>query len=208
MKRAREDEAESQDSVVSEYVAGRALGVREVPFIPKKPARFFCRNCSRDITLEPRMRCNVCTPTFLLCLTCFSVGAELAPHKAHHDYCVHRSTHFPLYALDWGADEELLLLEGISLYGLGNWREVAQHVGTKTMDECSLHYFAVYVDTPTYPDPAEPLSEETIQAALPMPPAVKVHEKKVPFKPGLSSPIKSNMGSFMPLRGEFDTPYN
>ena len=50
---------------------GLALGVREVPQLTRKPARFFCRNCSRDVTLEPRMKCAVCPPGFVLCLTCF-----------------------------------------------------------------------------------------------------------------------------------------
>ena len=217
MKRVREDDdqdsfselaKETNDDIVSAYVEGVALGVREIPFLPRKEARMFCRNCVRDITLEARMRCAVCTPTFLLCLTCFSVGAELAPHKAHHDYAIQRSTHFPLYTEDWGADEELLLLEGISLYGLGNWFEVAQHVRTRTSDDCNSHFFSVYVDPPSYPDPKDPLSEETIQAALPMPEHAPVNEKKTKYKPGLSEPIKNTLGSFMPLRGEFDRPYN
>ena len=214
MKRARQDDAGEAEpagtgaDVVSAYVEGVALGVREIPYLPKKPARFFCRNCSRDITLEARMRCAVCTPHFLLCLTCFSVGAELAPHKAHHDYYILRSTHFPLYEPAWGADEELLLLEGISLYGLGNWFEIGQHVRTRTSDECNRHFFAVYVDSPSYPDPIDPLPEETIAAALPMPIRPRVDEKKPNYKPGLSLPMKANLGSFMPLRGEFDTPYN
>jgi transcriptional adapter 2-alpha len=198
----------ADESVISAYVEGIELGVREVPFLPKKPARFICRNCGKDITLDTRMRCNTCPGSFMMCLTCFSVGAELAPHKAHHDYTIHRSTHFPLYTADWGGDEELLLLEGISLYGLGNWREVAQHVGTKTTDECSTHFFAVYVDSDSYPQPVDPLPEETIKAALPMPIAPRVQEKKVVFKPGLSLPMKPNMGSFMPMRAEFDSPFN
>ncbi len=137
-----------------------------------------------------------------------SVGAELAPHKAHHDYYLMRSAHFPLYSLDWGADEELLLLEGVALCGLGNWPEVAQHVGTKLSDECRNHFFQVYVDSPHYPTPIDPLPEEQIRAALPMPVAPAVQEKKVIFKPGLSMPMKNHLGTFMPLRNEFDTPYN
>ena len=50
-------------------------------------------------------------------MNCFSVGAELEPHKSHHDYCVCTTTHFPLYDESWAADEELLLLEAVSMLG-------------------------------------------------------------------------------------------
>lgn len=40
--------------------------------------------------------------------------------------------HFPLLDECWGADEEILLLEAIEMYGLGNWSDVSDHVGTKS----------------------------------------------------------------------------
>lgn len=48
---------------------------------------------------------------------------------------------------------ELLLLEGISLQGLGNWQAIAEHVGTRTKDEIQKHYNSVYVDSPHWPVP-------------------------------------------------------
>ncbi len=137
-----------------------------------------------------------------------SVGAELAPHKAHHDYYLMCSARFPLYSHSWAAQEELLLLEAVALCGLGNWSEISQHVQTKSADDCRLHFFAAYVDSPNYPTPIDPLSEEEIRAAWPMPVAVPIVEKKVIPKPGLSLPMKNNLGTFMPLRNEFDTPFN
>jgi hypothetical protein len=35
----------------------------------------------------------------------------------------------PLLCPDWGADEEWLLMEAIELFGLGNWADIADHVG-------------------------------------------------------------------------------
>ena len=43
------------------------------------------------------------------------------------------------------ADEEMLLLEGIDSYGLGNWSAVSKNVGSKTAAECRDHYFEIYV---------------------------------------------------------------
>jgi hypothetical protein len=52
------------------------------------------------------------------------------------------------------ADEELLLLEGIDMFGLGNWTAVAEHVGTKGQEGCRDHYYSVYIDSPAFPEPA------------------------------------------------------
>lgn len=54
------------------------------------------------------------------------------------------------------ADEvsrELLLLKGISLHGLGNWKKIAEHVGTRTKDEVEQHYNAIYIESPNWPLP-------------------------------------------------------
>ncbi|XP_077247845.1 serine/threonine-protein kinase ATR-like [Tasmannia lanceolata] len=48
---------------------------------------------------------------------------------------------------------EILLLEGIEMYGLGNWTEVAEHVGTKNKAQCIDHYTTQYMNSPCYPLP-------------------------------------------------------
>jgi transcriptional adapter 2-alpha len=79
---------------------------------------------------------------------------------------------YPIFSDDWGADEyviissyhlksastshharELLLIEGISKAGLGNWQMIAEHVGTRTKEEVEEHYNSVYVDSPDWPLP-------------------------------------------------------
>ncbi len=42
------------------------------------------------------------------------------------------------------ADEEMLLLEAIDNAGFGNWTAVADHVGTKSKDECKVTWAAQY----------------------------------------------------------------
>jgi transcriptional adapter 2-alpha len=80
-------------------------------------------------------------------------------HKAWHDYKVvvsNRTTapvyssrqeqhSQPIFSPDWGADEELLLISGLILNGLGNWAEAATHIGTRTKEECQAHYEQVYL---------------------------------------------------------------
>ncbi|XP_059282326.1 transcriptional adapter ADA2-like isoform X2 [Lycium ferocissimum] len=60
---------------------------------------------------------------------------------------------FPLICADWNADEEMLLLEGMEMYGLANWAEVAEHVGTKSKLQCIDHYKSIYINSPCFPLP-------------------------------------------------------
>ena len=36
---------------------------------------------------------------------------------------------------------------GIVSQGVGNWREISEHVGTRTKEEVEKHYNEVYVDS-------------------------------------------------------------
>lgn len=117
-----------------------------------KGAFYHCNYCNKDISGKIRIKCVVC-PDFDLCIECFSVGAELTPHRCNHPYRVMDNLAFPLICPDWNVDEEMLLLEGIEMYGFGNWTEVSEHVGTKTRQHCIDHYKAIYMNSPFFPLP-------------------------------------------------------
>ncbi len=60
-----------------------------------------------------------------LCILCFASGSEsesLPNHRRNHAYCVEDNLAFTLYDKNWSAEEELMMLDGIEMYGLGNWR--------------------------------------------------------------------------------------
>ncbi|TVU44992.1 hypothetical protein EJB05_04458 [Eragrostis curvula] len=117
-----------------------------------KKALYHCNYCNKDISGKIRIKCSKC-PDFDLCVECFSVGAEVTPHRSNHPYRVMDNLSFPLICPEWNADEEILLLEGIEMYGLGNWAEVAEHVGTKSKAQCIEHYMTAYMNSPCYPLP-------------------------------------------------------
>jgi len=114
--------------------------------------RYHCNYCRKDITDCVRIKCSVCTD-FDLCVECFSVGVEISPHKNFHEYQVMDNMHFPLFDETWGADEEILLLEAIEMYGLGNWNDISDHVGTKNWLDCKTHYFETYINVASTPLP-------------------------------------------------------
>ena len=73
---------------------------------------------------------------------------------------------FPLFSEDWAADEELLLVEGLESFGLGNWEQIAEHIGTKNKLECERHYIEVYLNGPTWPIPVRSLDLKRIEYLL------------------------------------------
>ncbi|XP_044478071.1 uncharacterized protein LOC123205206 [Mangifera indica] len=57
--------------------------------------RYCCDYCNKIIR-GIRMNCAIC-PDFDLCVECFSVGAEVTPHKSNHPYKVHGQSLIPTY---------------------------------------------------------------------------------------------------------------
>jgi transcriptional adapter 2-alpha len=58
----------------------------------------------------------------------------------------------PIFDEDWGANEELLLLEAIEMYGFGNWSDIAEHVGgNKNKQKCEHHYIQTYLGNGVVP---------------------------------------------------------
>jgi Myb-like DNA-binding domain len=49
---------------------------------------------------------------------------------------------------------ELLLIDACQTYGLGNWADIADHIGSyRTKEEVEKHYYKVYLNSPNYPLP-------------------------------------------------------
>ena len=46
---------------------------------------------------------------------------------------------------DWSAAEELALLEAVEKHGIGNWKEIADQVGTKNERRVEEHYLDDYL---------------------------------------------------------------
>lgn len=98
-----------------------------------------------------------------LCADCLAHGtpAPEAPgppggHTAAHGYRVaDNAAAFTLFEADWSAADELALLEGVDVYGMGNWRDIAAYVGGgKTEAAAARHYLAAYLLSPTAPLPS------------------------------------------------------
>lgn len=129
---------------------------------------------------------------------------------------------FPLLSLDWSADEEMLLLEGLEMLGYGNWEDVSEHITTKNKDEVKEHYTKYYLNSPYWPNAdlsrlyslredvkrynANPslLDEVSPRNRGPKRTSTKIVLKK----PQPSRPVRTDLSNFMPLRGEFEVEWD
>ena len=130
----------------------------------------------------------------------------------------------PIFHGDWGADEELLLLEGAEIYGLGSWADIADHIGGyRTKDEVRDHYIDCYVNSANFPlpDRADPedrslqdsISKEEFQSRKKR----RIEERKDAAKaappttpkqkPTASVPACHEVQGYMPGRLEFETEF-
>ncbi|KAK5111288.1 hypothetical protein LTR85_012183 [Meristemomyces frigidus] len=189
--------------------------------------KYICNVCSNDITSTVRIRCasKQCVE-YDLCVPCFAQ----AKHNLHHDprthpYQVIEPHSIPIYDEGWGADEELLLLEGAEQYGLGSWADVADHIGGyREKDEVRDHYIHTYVNSPKFPLPerASPsdtrLSDQIPREEFQTRKRRRIEERKdaiaasattapVPAKPTSSVPSCHEVAGFMPGRLEFESEY-
>jgi transcriptional adapter 2-alpha len=128
--------------------------------------KFSCDGCFKDISHSLLVQCAECEDVDL-CLTCFCNGVELSHHKASHSYRLLRPLDFFLFAESWRADEELLLLEGCEQLGLGNWKDIAEHVGSKTALACEAHYRELFINWSGAPEPNEALLLEPASKQAP-----------------------------------------
>lgn len=141
----------------------RARTKQEKKIEQENTSRFHCDFCARDLSFAVRARCAVC-PDYDSCLDCFSVGAALVPHKPEHAYRLIQVILTPIFQIGWFADEEEKMLEGLELYGVGNWEQVAKLITTKSPLETEQHFMKVFLQSSTAPlaDPAVMVPAEKI----------------------------------------------
>jgi len=156
---------------------------------------------------------------------CFADGRfSRDHHPPTHPFSVIEQHSIPIFAEDWGADEEGLLLEGAETYGLGSWADIADHIGGyRDKDEVRDHYINTYINSSKFPLPehASPADhalarewprekfqarkkrriEERKEAAKNATPAVPKQ------KPTASVPSCHEVQGYMPGRLEFETEH-
>ncbi|KAG9071193.1 hypothetical protein KI688_008738 [Linnemannia hyalina] len=112
---------------------------------PDKKQRFNCFTCGTDCT---KMRYHsVKTKNFELCSNCYLEG-RFPTTMSSGDFIRLNAQHFK-HATDdtWTDQETLLLLEGLEMYD-EDWSLVAEHVGTRSREQCILHFLQLPIEDP------------------------------------------------------------
>ncbi|SBS94666.1 transcriptional coactivator ADA2, putative (ADA2), partial [Plasmodium ovale curtisi] len=182
-------------------------------------SNYHCDICNKDITHTIRIRCADCVD-FDLCINCFSSGKEIKSEKCehynYHNYIPIPKYDFPLYKLNWSAEEELLLLDGISKYGFGNWEQVADLVNSvakipKTNKECESHYYNYYLKSSCAPLPDNKRllikpdgSPYDIEHVI----EKDINENEDYVQTKNKKNTRTQIIGYWPLRGDFDIEYD
>lgn len=192
-----------------------------------KSFTFICSVCNESFLNEAKI-IDQEIPDFVLCLPCFSSGKEAGLHLSGHKYSVeHNLNSCRFFSNEWGANEELLLLEGCDLLGFGNWKDISEHIGTKDEKQCADHYSTCFIASddllPTPPPPAAEVIEEEVLAEEE---AANADGKSVSRggntkkKFPVSTPVQtassamknkkaeSVLPGYMPLRDDFDVEHD
>ncbi len=190
--------------------------------------KYICNVCSQDVTATVRIRCaSKQCPDYDLCVDCFSKGeANLHHDPRTHSFQVIEPHSIPIFDEGWGADEELLLLEGAEQYGLGSWADIADHIGGfREKDEVRDHYVKTYIESARFPLPerASPgdkrLSDDVPREEFQARKKRRIDTRKeaiaeaqnvvptAPTKPTSSGPSCHEVSGFMPGRLEFENEY-
>ncbi|EKX73837.1 transcriptional adapter 2 protein, putative [Theileria equi strain WA] len=193
-----------------------------------------CSICSKLCSRQGHIKCAECVD-FNICVKCFSSGLEKADssalassfvpsvatgnsnvkHKNTHKYIPVGPANFALFTKDWSAEQELLLVDAIAKYGLGNWTEVSEMVtmayaGYKSEEECESHYYKIYLNSPTppIPDLTSLVYDENGKPLIVHPSGVCPTQEKP--KPAVSNKpqAKPQIIGYWPLRGDFDIEYD
>ncbi|CDR46013.1 CYFA0S21e00870g1_1 [Cyberlindnera fabianii] len=171
--------------------------------------KFHCDVCSSDCTNRVRISCAIC-PEYDLCVPCFSQGLYTGNHKPYHDYKVIETHAYPIFDPDWGADEELALIVGCQTLGLGNWQDIADHIGGRSKEEVGKHFEEIYLNSRDYPLPEMDKDFRHISATeLTHNRQKRIDEKRnaplPPPRPTLAStPLCHEIAGYMPGRLEFE----
>ncbi|CAN8013492.1 unnamed protein product [Ixodes persulcatus] len=79
------------------------------------------------------------------------LGLKMDQYAKKNAYLKHRAA--ATVSREWTEQETLLLLEALEMYK-DDWNKVCEHVGSRTQDECILHFLRLPIEDPYLDDPA------------------------------------------------------
>lgn len=144
------------EDTASNVASGGELPLRTIEDIAKEPTKpIHCYSCAIDCTRLRYHYAKTHSPSpmkqervvFDLCPACFLSGKH-AGHNQSIDFVKLEDasyTNVPDKDAPWTDDELLLLLEGLESYD-ENWNKIADHVGSRTREECVVKFLQLEIE--------------------------------------------------------------
>ena len=176
-----------------------------------------CEVCLKEVTRLCYIKCSLCD-NLNLCVNCFAMARSKGAHTSRHPYQVIDPMKFPLLDPHWTAKEEVMLLEGLQMFGYGNWSSVSEFLGTRrTPTECETHYYQYYLHSSAFPKPVTDVIlsvrnekgeiESDVSKAVPPPPIPEDRVILLPPLPEPEKPALSDFPGYLPRRKDFEVEY-
>ncbi|KAL1916041.1 uncharacterized protein VTP21DRAFT_6045 [Calcarisporiella thermophila] len=116
-------------------------------------AHHYCFTCGTDCS---RVRFHSTKVKSLdLCPNCFNDGRFPSTMSSGDFVKLEEMAYKHATTDEWSDKETLLLLEGLEMYD-DDWNAVAEHVGTRTREQCILHFLQLPIEDPYIPAVAVP----------------------------------------------------
>lgn len=168
-----------------------------------------CKHC-HGVAKEPYIKCMQCEKSVnsnyvVICIRCFSKGAEFGVHKNDHSYMVIR-TDFSLLDPSWQAKEEIMLINAINDCGIGNWPDISFRVPGKSAEQCKAHYTKYYIEN-AHPELPQVVCRESLQTVVPQP-VTYIGGIDDPPRPIPGTTACRDMAGYNAARGDFDVEYD
>lgn len=108
-----------------------------------EPPKYACATCGSDCSVIRYH--NTKTKDFDACASCYLEGRF--PSSMHSGEFVKINTGYIQKSINdnWTDEENLLLLEGIEMFD-DDWVKIAMHVGTRTKEQCVLHFLQLPIE--------------------------------------------------------------
>ncbi|KAK9767465.1 SWI/SNF and RSC complex subunit Ssr2, variant 2 [Basidiobolus ranarum] len=129
------------------FVDGTGKSVRDLGLdaATEEPPKYHCFTCGVSCT-DARYH-SVKTKNFDLCSNCYLEG-RFPSTMLSSDFLKMDNFEFKhSQDDDWTSQETLLLLEGLEMYN-EDWEKVSEHVGTRSREQCILHFLKLPIEEP------------------------------------------------------------
>ncbi|KAI9254538.1 SWIRM domain-containing protein [Phascolomyces articulosus] len=105
---------------------------------------YYCTTCGTDCTRERYH--SLKTKNMDLCATCYKEG-RFPSTVMSSDFVKYEPGRYEHAEDEWTDEETLLLLEAIETFD-DDWNAIAEHVGSRTREQCIMHFLQLPIEEP------------------------------------------------------------